>query len=129
MASILGCNSNPNLVFTCRNIETISIVSLKHGALMVDDRTSVTLQGLVSIDSVVSFSELMMSELNNSRSAKVVFDLSKLELEGSAVIALLVGVMREARRLGIEIEYKSCSTSLIEIAEVSGVDQILPLSK
>lgn len=88
-----------------------------------------TLQGLVSIDSVVSFSELMMSELNNSRSAKVVFDLSKLELEGSAVIALLVGVMREARRLGIEIEYKSCSTSLIEIAEVSGVDQILPLSK
>tara|TARA_E500000331_G_scaffold344107_1_gene379910 strand:+ start:1774 stop:2064 length:291 start_codon:yes stop_codon:yes gene_type:complete len=96
---------------------------------MVDDRTSVTLQGLVSIDSVVSFSELMMSELNNSRSAKVVFDLSKLELEGSAVIALLVGVMREARRLGIEIEYKSCSTSLIEIAEVSGVDQILPLSK
>ncbi|GEM_PF-2718406 len=96
---------------------------------MVDDRMSVTLQGLVSIDSVVSFSELMMSELNNSRSAKVVFDLSKLELEGSAVIALLVGVMREARRLGIEIEYKSCSTSLIEIAEVSGVDQILPLSK
>lgn len=70
---------------------------------------------------MVSFSVQMTAELAKSNSSKETFDLSDLELYGLGVIALLVGVMGEAIRLKIEIEYKSCSRNLIEIAEVSGV--------
>ena len=69
---------------------------------------------------MVSFSAQMTAELARSNSSKETFDVSDLELYGLGMITLLVGVIGETRRLGIEIECKACSHNLIEIAEVSG---------
>ena len=85
----------------------------------------VTLTGLINIASVVDYRDRMMTEIVGK--TRVVFDLEALQLDGSAVIALLVDVFRAARKTGVDIEYRCCSPQLMKIAEVNGVDSILPL--
>ena len=81
--------------------------------------------GLVNIESVVDYRDKMMAEIVGK--TRVAFDLETLELDGSAVIALLVDVLRAAKKTGVNVEYQGCSPQLMKIAAVNGVDNILPL--
>ena len=58
---------------------------------------------------------------------RVVFYLETIELDGSAVIALLVDALRVAKKSGVAVESQGCSSQLMKIAAVNGVDNILPL--
>lgn len=58
---------------------------------------------------------------------RVAFDLETIELDGSAVIALLVDVLPVAKKSGVAVEFQGCSSQLMKIAAVNGVDNILPL--
>lgn len=85
----------------------------------------VAITGLVNIESVVEYRDRMLAEIAGK--TRVAFDLETLELDGSAVIALLVDVLRAARKTGVDVEYQRCSPQLMRIAAVNGVDNILPL--
>jgi len=87
------------------------------------DRVAIT--GLVNIESVVDYRAKMMAEIVGK--TRVAFDLETLELDGSAVIALLVDVLRVAKKTGVDVEFQRCSPQLMKIAAVNGVDNILPL--
>ena len=85
----------------------------------------VAMTGLINIESVIGYRNKMMAEIDGKTS--VAFDLETLELDGSAVIALLVDVFRVAKETGVDIEYQRCSPKLMKIAAVNGVDNILPM--
>lgn len=68
---------------------------------------------------------IMMAEIVGE--IRVAFDLETIEMDGSAVIALLVDVLRVAKKSGVAVEFQGCSSQLMKIAAVNGVDNILPL--
>ena len=86
---------------------------------------NVAMIGLVAIESVVDYRDKMVSEIVGK--SRVVFDIEALELDGSAIITLWVDIFRAAKKAGVDIEYRGCSPKLMKIAEVNGVNNILPL--
>lgn len=88
----------------------------------------VAVLGRVSLDTVLDYREQMLAQVLIRPGGKVVFDLSSVEIDGSVVLALLVDVLRESNRLGTTIEYQACPPSVISIAELSGLQQVLPMS-
>jgi anti-anti-sigma regulatory factor len=87
----------------------------------------IALLGRVNVETVLDFREQMLAHLLSRPGSRVVFDLSSLQIDGSVVLALLVDILRESKKLGTSVEYRACPSSVIKIAELSGVERILPL--
>lgn len=56
-----------------------------------------------------------------------VVDLSNLEVEGSAVLALLVRMVRQARRSEVELKFIGASDRLKDMASLAGIAELLHL--
>ena len=59
--------------------------------------------------------------------AALVFDLTDVEQSDSAGVALLVEWMAMAKGSGQAISFKALPKQMLDIAQVSGVDELLPL--
>ena len=61
--------------------------------------------------------------------ADIRIDLQGITRSDSAGLALLIEWMRAAQRLGKPIQYLNIPPQMLAIARVSGLDQVLPLSR
>lgn len=61
--------------------------------------------------------------------SSVVVDLKAVEHADSAGVALLLAWMRHARRAEREIRFINMPTQMLNIARVSGLDEVLPLAR
>lgn len=61
--------------------------------------------------------------------ADIRIDLQGITRSDSAGLALLIEWMRAAQRLGKPIQYLNIPPQMLAIARVSGLDQLLPLSR
>lgn len=93
--------------------------------LNIIDATHVHVIGLLSVDTVADYQEDGYKALA-SLGDEVAFDLSEAEVVGSAAIALLISWQRRAIRLGKDFRVVNAPRHLLEMAEVSGVLDILP---
>jgi ABC-type transporter Mla MlaB component len=58
-----------------------------------------------------------------------IFSLTGLEVSNSVAVALLLGWFRRAHRLGKAIVFTDIPADLLNIIEVSGLSEVLPLQK
>lgn len=82
------------------------------------------LGGRLDLDTVADFKTRGVLALEASKDG-VRFDMAEAEVRGSAVIALLVALQREAERQGKEIEFVKCPEALLDIADACGVGDIV----
>lgn len=82
------------------------------------------LSGLVNLDTVARFKEKGLAVLARG-DGSVSFDFSEARVEGSAVIALLIALQREADRAGREVGFVNCPSALLDIAGACGVREVL----
>jgi phospholipid transport system transporter-binding protein len=61
--------------------------------------------------------------------AEIHIDLHAITRSDSAGLALLVECMRDAQRLGKPIQFLNIPQQMLDIARVSSLDQVLPLSR
>lgn len=61
--------------------------------------------------------------------SSVVVDLKTVEHADSAGVALLLAWMRHARHAEREIRFLNMPTQMLNIARVSGLDEVLPLAR
>ena len=59
---------------------------------------------------------------------EIVLDLEETEAKGSAAVALLISLQREALRAGKNIEFRNAPDSILSIADACGVKEIIPFS-
>ncbi len=85
------------------------------------------LSGLVSVDTVGDYRESLVELISASSVDEVEVELGKLEIQGSAVIVLLISIVRECRSLAKSVVFLHCSEELRAIASACGVDEILNL--
>lgn len=82
------------------------------------------LGGRLDLDTVADYKSRGILALRGDKEF-VRFDLAEAEINGSAVIALLVAIQREAERLNKKVEFVNCSETLLAIADACGVGEIL----
>ncbi len=86
------------------------------------------LSGVVSLDTVVNYRDRLV-EMLKLNSAKVVrIDLRDVEIHGSAILTLLISLVRESRKLQKTVTFHECPQGLLAIAHASGVSNILELT-
>lgn len=78
----------------------------------------------VTVPQLVRDSRSYMSQI----SGDIVVDLSAVERADSSGLAMLIEWMRMAKKSQRNIQYKNVPTQLMEIAGVSGLQDILPLA-
>lgn len=61
--------------------------------------------------------------------SSVIVDLKTVEHADSAGVALLLALMRHARHAEREIRFLNMPTQMLNIARVSGLDEVLPLAR
>lgn len=93
--------------------------------LNIIDAKNVHVIGLLSVDTVADYQEEGYQAMA-SMGDEVVFDLSEAEVVGSAAIALLISWQRRAIKLGKDLSVVNAPRHLLEMADVSGVLDILP---
>lgn len=80
--------------------------------------------GCLDVDTVAAYKEAgleLMEDLDG-----IVVDLGECQVNGSAVIALLIAWQRNASRVGKEISFVNAPENLLQIAEACGVRHIVP---
>ena len=80
--------------------------------------------GRLTVDTVAAYQVKGFDAIQRSQQG-VTFDLANTEVHGSAVIALLVSWERKAFELEKPISIINASQHLLEIADVSGVKDII----
>lgn len=65
----------------------------------------------------------------NGSSEELIIDLTAVTRADSAALALLIGWVRRAQAAGVSAVFKGIPGQLLEIARVSGVEDILPVAK
>ncbi len=96
-----------------------------HVELLQEGDLRFQLKGTVNLATVMSLHELV--DLKLPADQQVTLDVSGLEVEGSAVLGLLVHVMRRAAAGGGEVVIENPSQKLRKIAELADVQGILRL--
>lgn len=82
--------------------------------------------GELSFDNALTLKKLGESLIN--RAAETIeIDFSQVTRSGSAALTLLCSWMRHAEELGKNIIFTHLPTDLTGVAQVSGIDQILPI--
>lgn len=64
-----------------------------------------------------------------SAEEQICVDLKQVQRSDSAGLALLVEWMRAAKRLGKPVQFLNMPQQMLDIARVSSLDQVLPLSR
>jgi anti-anti-sigma factor len=83
------------------------------------------LSGRLTLSSAMQFREDAAQEIPADQS--VTGDLSDVEVDGSAALALLVHLVRRSRSAGGDIRFVNASGRLIRMAEMAGLEQLLAL--
>jgi len=88
--------------------------------------------GIIEVSGTLSFG-LVVELLKSSRpyfsgQEKITFDLSGVEKTDSAGLALLVEWMVMAEKSGQEIAFQQLPKQMLDIARVSGLDDVLPIN-
>ncbi len=96
--------------------------------ITADSQGRFRVEGLIDLTSVEKLSAQGFA-LIEMGSDLVCFDLENVEIEGSAVLALLVSWSRRARGLGKEVQFGNPYSKLIAIAEAAGVRELLCLEQ
>jgi len=91
------------------------------------DSGSFELAGMVDVDTVAEYRDSLVGMISVVKSEKIEIKLGNIEIQGSAVIALLISILRESRSRGKNLVFRNCSEKLHAIASACGVDEILPL--
>ena len=85
------------------------------------------LSGVLDLDSVPEL--LSAIEALTYDASAVAVDLREVERADSAGVALLVAWMRSARQAQRDIRFLNMPSQMLNIARVSGLDEILPLAR
>lgn len=91
----------------------------------VDGR--LTLSGELDFASVTRLNGEALKLLGSAQAVRI--DLQGIVRSDSAGLALLIEWMRVARRLGKPIQFLNIPAQMLAIARVSGLDEVLPLSR
>lgn len=89
---------------------------------------SLRITGMVSLDTVAGYRDLLVELLASNAADAVKIDLGGIEIKGSAIITLLVSLVRESKKLQKEVIFQHCPEDLLAIARACGVDEILELT-
>lgn len=100
---------------------------MRHAALRSGPDGRLMLEGELSFETVVRLLGEMRRQLDQGTEIQV--DLQGVSRADSAGLALLVEWMRNAKALGKSIQYLNIPQQMLDIARVSGLDQVLPLSR
>ena len=84
-----------------------------------------SLEGCLSLASLMQFREEAEREIPAERSVRI--DLSGVEAQGSAALALLVHLVRRARQAGGEVRFLNSPERLRLMAEMAGLSGLLAL--
>lgn len=88
--------------------------------------------GIIEVSGILNFS-LVVDLLKSSRpyfsgEKNITFDLGGVEKTDSAGLALLVEWMLMAEKAGQKIAFQHLPKQMLDIARVSGLDEILPIN-
>ena len=97
------------------------------GFLRETDQGSIQLSGLIDVTTVAAYREALREKMGSNASHKLEIDLGGVEIHGTAVIALLISVVRESRKIHKEVLFKNCPENLLAVANACGVAEILGL--
>ena len=95
-------------------------------ALGQDER--ILVKGPLTFDSVVPLNRLGKRMIKHSTVRPCVIDLSGVNRAGSAGVSLLLSWARYARSRDIEVSFCNLPSGLVGVAQVSGIDEILPIA-
>ena len=98
------------------------------GCIQVPAQGCIKLSGVVDVETVTGYREELLELIRSDASHKLEIDLGGLEIHGTAVIALLISVVRESRKIQKEVLFKNCPENLFAVARACGVAGILMLS-
>ena len=93
--------------------------------LKIIDAEQVQVAGLLSVDTVADYQEEGFRVLAALEQVAV-FDLKQTEVVGSAAIALLISWQRKAIQLNKEFSVINAPQHLLDMADISGVLDIVP---
>jgi len=97
------------------------------GCIQVQAQGCIKLSGVVDVDTVAGYREELQEMIGSNASHKLEIDLGELEIHGTAVIALLISVVRESRKIPKEVFFKNSPENLLAVARACGVAGILKL--
>jgi phospholipid transport system transporter-binding protein len=100
---------------------------MSQAALRAGQDGRLSLEGELSFETVVKLLGEIRRLLNQGVEIQV--DLQGVSRADSAGLALLVEWMRIANELGKSIQFLNIPQQMLAIARVSGLDQVLPLSR
>ena len=92
------------------------------------DASHYELSGTISVDSVARYRKILLEMISSSDADEIEVELGKIKMQGSAVIALLISILRESRYLNKRVVFLNCSEELRAIASACGVAGILQLN-
>ncbi len=90
------------------------------------DGNDVKLTGKLDLVSLMSYKREVEKSFPEDGSLSL--DLSELEFEGSAVLALLVHIARRARTGGGRVQFVGASDRLVKMASLAELDELLGLT-
>jgi phospholipid transport system transporter-binding protein len=98
---------------------------------MSDSQFKKMTNGDIAVSGTLGFNEVE-TVLNDSHvffdgQADLVFDLDQVDKTDSAGLALLLDWMKMAKKSGQSIGFKKIPKQMLDIAHVSGLDDILPI--
>lgn len=88
------------------------------------DNDTIVVDGDLDFDSVVELDSAARTWLQNKQRTSITVDLSAVSFCNSAGVALLLGWMREAKKLGSALVLTGVPADLIAMAEVSGLSAL-----
>jgi ABC-type transporter Mla MlaB component len=94
---------------------------------VVPENDRLYLQGSVSIDNVSRYRDQIINAFEE-KPELAELDLSRAEINGSSVMALLISIQRYALSSGRELQIVNPQAKLLEMAEMNGLIGILPFA-
>lgn len=92
----------------------------------VDERTA-AVTGVIEVDNAMSL-KAQGEALIKTLGSAIQIDLEGVEHSGSVGVSILLAWMREAKAQGKDIVFKNMPAKMFDIARVSGLDEVFPLS-
>ena len=89
---------------------------------------SLRLSGIVSLDTVVDYRNRLVELLKVNSAEVVTIDLREVEVHGSAILTLLISLVRESKKLQKKVIFNECPQDLLAVAHASGISDILELT-
>ena len=89
---------------------------------------SLRLSGIVNLDTVVDYRNRLVELLKVNSAEVVTIDLREVEVHGSAILTLLISLVRESKKLQKKVIFNECPQDLLAVAHASGISDILELT-